>query len=229
MSSRNMVTLRVICLLHLSLNVWSITVTSHPGDRVSLTCPLTCLVPSTYKRAWYKQLRGQPPEQLLTTFWSYKNNYTIQHNTDDKEHFTSKKNHTLIIKSVKKDDTGKYYCTFNKWHAYVFFNEGIELIVADESSSWLVWISSTLGTMLVLMTCVTICTVYKLKRKEGCRSDKLQNQRDMRSRASDSQVMFPSQEQEGYYQELSHMDHVSYDALQDHRTKRKTNVDKSAQ
>ncbi|XP_039598448.1 secreted immunoglobulin domain 1 isoform X2 [Polypterus senegalus] len=194
MSSRNMVTLRVICLLHLSLNVWSITVTSHPGDRVSLTCPLTCLVPSTYKRAWYKQLRGQPPEQLLTTFWSYKNNYTIQHNTDDKEHFTSKKNHTLIIKSVKKDDTGKYYCTFNKWHAYVFFNEGIELIVA-----------------------------------EGCRSDKLQNQRDMRSRASDSQVMFPSQEQEGYYQELSHMDHVSYDALQDHRTKRKTNVDKSAQ
>ncbi|XP_028646097.1 uncharacterized protein LOC114641153 [Erpetoichthys calabaricus] len=219
MASRDVVMLCVTCLLRLSLNVWSITVTSYPGENVSLTCPLTSLDTDSFSRTWYRQLRGRPPEQLLTTYWYFKKNYTIRHNTDDKEHFTSKKKHTLIIKSAKKDDTRKYYCTINERDHHIFFNEGIDLIVADEYSSWLVWMSSTLGTMVVLMTCVTIYTVYKLKCKEGWRSDKLQNQRDMRSRVFDSQVLFPSQEQQGHYQELSHMDCVSYDALQDHRIK----------
>ncbi|XP_039593503.1 uncharacterized protein LOC120516084 [Polypterus senegalus] len=45
----------ILGLLILNLHVWSITVSSHPGGRVSLTCPLTCLTVYNDVRMWYRQ------------------------------------------------------------------------------------------------------------------------------------------------------------------------------
>ncbi|XP_051782680.1 uncharacterized protein LOC114641176 [Erpetoichthys calabaricus] len=186
-SAMAMMTLRVICLLSLSLHIWGVTVTSFPGELVSLTCPLTSL----REMLWYRQMDGQPPELLIKSFKNrrYFTYYSyIEEEEEIEEHrFTSKDNHTLIIKIIIKNDAGMYYCVAPTTERYIFF-EGVNLVVRDKHWIHLIWLSSILGTILVLMTCVTICSLYKLKSLGKQPSDKCQNQRDMRSRASDPQV-----------------------------------------
>ncbi|XP_039598955.1 uncharacterized protein LOC120521309 [Polypterus senegalus] len=121
-----------IGLMSFCLHAWSSLVTSPPGDTVSLNCLYSTNSSSNgSSMRWYRQLPRQPPEPILQTF-SPKSTFStpfFQYG----EHFSLKKNHTLVIRNITQEDIATYYCS--KLETDVCrFGDGIELRVNGNGS-----------------------------------------------------------------------------------------------
>ncbi|XP_028646092.1 uncharacterized protein LOC114641152 isoform X2 [Erpetoichthys calabaricus] len=150
------------------LHSWSHTVTSLPGDTVSLNCSLSS---GNSPMLWYRQLSCQPPHAILQTVGAQSSEYSLY--TKSGEKFTCKEGHTLVIKNVTHNDTAIYYCVSPKQDP-LMFNDGIHLTVnagavtptdqtkLDKSlgTSWIsITLASCLAVSMVAVIVLTVCTI----------------------------------------------------------------------
>ncbi|XP_039598467.1 uncharacterized protein LOC120519587 [Polypterus senegalus] len=218
-------------LLSLCLHALSSVVTSPPGDTVSLNCLYSTNSNSNgSSMLWYRQLPRQPPEPILQTF-SPKSTFRtpfFQYG----EHFSLKKNHTLVIRNVTQEDAATYYCC--KLETDVCrFGEGIELQVDGLmkmnvihqvycSSGILIWASTILGFLLVVMTSALTYVVCRLKSKVRRLSEELESVKNTRRHCLESEILPTKKDLEGEYQSLSHKDQALYEVCgRSQRTRRK--------
>ncbi|XP_039593848.1 uncharacterized protein LOC120516298 [Polypterus senegalus] len=213
-------------LLSLCLHAWSSVVTSPLGDTVSLNCLYSTNSSSDDSSMfWYRQLPGRRLEPILQSF-SPDDTFSYSYLRAG-EHFTVEKNHTLVIRNVTREDAATYYCS--KLEKDVCrFGDGIELRVDGTmkvnvnhqgtmkvnvnhqvycSSGILIWASTILGFLLVVMTSALTYVVCRLKSKVR----QQESVKNTRRHCLELEIPPTKEDLEGEYQSLSHKDQALYE------------------
>ncbi|XP_039591580.1 uncharacterized protein LOC120514977 [Polypterus senegalus] len=184
----------LLCLLSFSLNATEKILTSLPRRNVNIPCPRGG---SFSRMKWYRQLAKQPPVHISLPVYSVYPQVP--------SHYGLGKNNTLLVRNVDSKDEGTYYCG-NLENEVIIFGEGVRLIIGEfqeipetlicENSHYGLFV--VLGVLLLAVTHVAVCAVYKLRfsGKQASNNDQKQ--------PSTSAVSNIKGAPEGEYQELAY-------------------------
>ncbi|XP_039591567.1 uncharacterized protein LOC120514969 [Polypterus senegalus] len=187
----------LLCLLSLCLHASENILRSLPGRNVKIPCPRGDSFPGM---KWYRQLTKQPPVHISIPVYSHYSVYS-----QESSHYELGENQTLQVNNVDSRDEGTYYCGHLE-NEVIIFCKGVRLIIGEiqeipettSSDNSHYWLFIVLGVLLLAVTCVAVCAVYKL-RFSGKRSSN-----NDQKQTSTSVVSTVNGVPEGDYQELAY-------------------------